>query len=123
MVPTGLLVFYCLLILLASLAGGWLPLMIRLTHRRMQLAVSLVAGVMLGVGLLHLLPHALVEAPNAMDAVFTWTLVGFLAMFFIERFFCFHRHEVPQAAHADASDLRMGQPKRTRLLGAGPRWA
>ena len=31
-----------LLILLASLAGGWIPLMVRLTHRRMQLAVSLV---------------------------------------------------------------------------------
>ena len=90
-----LLVIYCVLILLASLAGGWIPLMIRLTHRRMQLAVSLVSGVMLGVGLLHLLPHALLEAPDAMDTVFIWVLVGFLAMFFIERFFCFHHHDVP----------------------------
>jgi zinc and cadmium transporter len=97
MSPLMLLVVYCLLILLASLAGGWLPLMIRLTHRRMQLAVSLVAGVMLGVGLLHMLPHALLEAPDRSDRVFICVLVGFLAMFFIERFFCFHHHDVPAA--------------------------
>ena len=95
MSPLVILVIYCTLILLASLAGGWLPLIVRLTHRRMQLGVSLVAGVMLGVGLLHLLPHALLGAPDAMDTVFTWTLIGFLAMFFIERFFCFHHHDVP----------------------------
>lgn len=95
MSPTVLLLVYCVLVLLASLAGGWIPLLIRLTHRRMQIAVSLVAGVMLGVGLLHLLPHALIEAPEAMNAVFLWVLGGFLAMFFTERFFCFHHHDVP----------------------------
>jgi zinc and cadmium transporter len=95
MSPTMLLLVYCVLILLASLAGGWIPLLIRLTHRRMQVAVSLVAGVMLGVGLLHLLPHALLEAPDAMNTVFLWVLGGFLTMFFIERFFCFHHHDVP----------------------------
>ena len=90
-----LLLVYCVLILLASLAGGWIPLLIRLTHRRMQVAVSLVAGVMLGVGLLHLLPHALLEAPDAMNSVLLWVLGGFLTMFFVERFFCFHHHDVP----------------------------
>jgi len=119
MSPLALLAIYCLLILLASLAGGWVPLLIRLTHRRMQLAVSLVAGVMLGVGLLHLLPHALLDAPDRLDAVFLWVLVGFLAMFFLERFFCFHHHDVPHVAgeepaaaahhhaepHADPADV------------------
>ena len=95
MSSTVLLFVYCVLVLLASLAGGWIPLLIRLTHRRMQIAVSLVAGVMLGVGLLHLLPHALIEAPDAMNTVFLWVLGGFLAMFFTERFFCFHHHDVP----------------------------
>jgi zinc and cadmium transporter len=97
--PVVLLVIYCLLVLLASLAGGWIPLMIRLTHRRMQLAVSLVAGVMLGVGLLHMLRHALIEAPDAQHTVLMWVLVGFLTMFFIERFFCFHHHDVPAVSH------------------------
>lgn len=104
MSPLPLLVVYCLLILLASLAGGWIPLLIRLTHRRMQLAVSLVAGVMLGVGLLHLLPHALLDAPDQFDAVFAWVLVGFLAMFFLERFFCFHHHDVPHAADEESEE-------------------
>jgi zinc and cadmium transporter len=97
MSSTVLLVVYCLLILAASLVGGWLPIVVRLTHRRLQLAVSLVAGVMLGVGLLHLLPHALIEAPDKMDVVFTWVLAGFLVMFFLERFFCFHHHDVPDS--------------------------
>ena len=101
MSPLALLVVYCVLILLASLAGGWIPLIIRLTHRRMQLAVSLVAGIMLGVGLLHLIPHAVLDAPDNLHAVFTWVLVGFLVMFFLERFFCFHHHDVP---HADGEE-------------------
>lgn len=108
MSPVLLLVIYCACILLSSLAGGWIPLLIRLTHARMQVAVSLVAGVMLGVGLLHLLPHAVLEAPDAVETVFAWALGGFLVMFFVERFFCFHHHEVPQVAeqgepaHGDA---------------------
>lgn len=106
MSPTVLLLVYCVLILLASLAGGWIPLLIRLTHRRMQIASSLVAGVMLGVGVLHLLPHALLEAPDAMNMVFLWVLGGFLAMFFVERFFCFHHHDVPviDGPHEHGSD-------------------
>lgn len=99
MSPGVLLLSYCLLILLASLAGGWVPLMFRLTHRRMQLAVSLVAGVMLGVGLLHMLPHAVMAAPDALETVFTCVLAGFLVMFFTERFFCFHHHDVPHSDH------------------------
>jgi len=106
--PVVLLVLYCLLILLASLAGGWIPLLIRLTHRRMECAVSLVAGVMLGVGLLHMLPHALLEAPEAQDAVLAWVLVGFLAMFFLERFFCYHHHHVPDQTHGEEDDQQPG---------------
>lgn len=93
--PWTLLLLYCVLILLASLAGGVVPIFIRLTHRRMQVAMSLVAGVMLGIGVLHLLPHALLEAPGAIDLILLCLLVGFLLMFFVERFFCFHHHEMP----------------------------
>ena len=45
------LVLYCVLVLLASLAGGWLLLAMRLTHARLQTAVSFVAGLMLGMAL------------------------------------------------------------------------
>ncbi|MCU7834652.1 MAG: ZIP family metal transporter [gamma proteobacterium symbiont of Taylorina sp.] len=93
-----LLLVYCTLILLVSLAGGLVPLKLRMTHRRMQLLVSLVAGVMLGVGLLHMLPHALIEAPGQTEVILMLVLAGILSIFFIERFFCFHHHDAPNIA-------------------------
>lgn len=107
MSPILLLVVYCLLIFVASLLGGMIPLVVRLTHKRMEIAVSFVAGLMLGVGALHLLPHAIVElGPDAsLDYITLSLLGGFLAMFFVERYFCYHHHDAPdetpeEAAHA-----------------------
>lgn len=97
---TVLLTYYCLLILLASIGGGMIPVWFRLSHRWMECVVSFVAGVMLGIGLLHMLPHALEQAElsiapeEAHWQVVLWVLFGLLAMFFIERFFCFHHHGV-----------------------------
>lgn len=59
------LVFYCVLILIGSMLGGWLPSIINLTHNRMQLLISLIGGLMLGIGLFHMLPHAIVELGSA----------------------------------------------------------
>lgn len=92
-----LLAGYCVLIIIASLAGGWLPLAARLTHTRLQVAISFVAGLMLGVGLLHLLPHAWHQF-RSIDRVVMWMLGGFLVMFFAQRFFHFHHHDVPDDA-------------------------
>jgi zinc and cadmium transporter len=101
MSPIVPLTYYSLIILGASLLGGMLPHWIRLTHRGMQVAVSFVAAMMLGVGMLHMLPHAMVEArvvsptaPGVEFNVMLWALAGWLTMFFIERFFCFHHHDV-----------------------------
>ena len=94
MSSVALVVVYSLLILVASLAGGWLPMVVQLTHRRLQFAVSFVAGVMLGVGLLHLMPHAWFEL-GSIDRVAWWMLLGFVAMFFLERVFHYHTHEAP----------------------------
>ena len=94
MSTTTVLIIYCLLILLASLAGGLIPLVVRLTHKRMQLAISLVAGFMLGIAVLHLLPHSLMTIEPSLAA--KWLIVGMLAMFFLERFFCFHHHDAPE---------------------------
>lgn len=89
------LLVYCVLILLASLAGGWIPRLFRLTHVRLQVATSVVAGLMLGVGMLHLLPHAWHEL-ESIDRAVRWMLAGFLGMFFLQRFFHFHHHDVPE---------------------------
>jgi len=95
-----LLVIYCVLALLASLAGGWLPLLVHLTHTRLQMAISLVAGLMLGIALLHFLPDA-AEQLRSLDRTVTWVLGGFVAMFFLQRFFHFHHHDLPEGDPED----------------------
>jgi zinc and cadmium transporter len=129
--PIVLLAYYCALILVASIIGGMIPVWFQLTHRWMQFAISFVAGVMLGIGVLHMLPHAIMDAATAaslaaqtsspsdstlstLDATATavrWTtislLAGMLTMFFIGRFFSFHHHDVPDDEEllAEAQEL------------------
>ena len=101
MSATATLILYCFIILLVSIAGGLVPSFLRLTHRRMQLALCLVSGVMLGVGMLHMLGHAAEAVVHAhgegvsMHTVMLAAVGGFLVMFLLERFFCFHHHETP----------------------------
>jgi zinc and cadmium transporter len=117
-----LIAYYCALVLVASIIGGMIPVWFQLTHRWMQFAVSFVAGVMLGVAVLHMLPHAITEAvalakagstalQNGTFSADTATmqavvrtmialLAGMLAMFFIERFFSYHHHDVPDETAA-----------------------
>jgi zinc and cadmium transporter len=103
MSPYVLAAVYSLAILLAALAGGWVPMLVKLTHTRMQVALSFVSGVILGIGLLHLVPHGFMQLNN-IDQTVQWTLGGFLAMFFMERFFHFHQHEAPAAAGATGDE-------------------
>jgi zinc and cadmium transporter len=98
--PGALLTIYCVLVLLASLAGGWLLLAIHLTHTRLQLAVSFVAGLMLGIALLHFLPDANKNL-HSLDETVEWMLGGFLTMFFVQRFFHFHHHDLPEGDPED----------------------
>jgi zinc and cadmium transporter len=94
------LAIYCVFALVASLAGGWLPLIVRLTHTRLQVAISLVAGLMLGIALLHFLPDAN-DHLKSLDRTVAWMLGGFLAMFFLQRFFHFHHHDLPEGDPED----------------------
>ncbi len=100
MTASGLLAIYCVLVLLASLAGGWLLLAIHLTHTRLQMAVSFVAGLMLGIALLHFLPDADAQL-HSLDRTAGWLLGGFLVMFFVQRFFHFHHHDLPEGDPED----------------------
>lgn len=96
--PTiGLLVAYSMAIVLASIFGGMLPEWIRLTHLRMQLMISCVGGIMLGIAVFHMIPHALVVqgAPidgSDIDRVAWGVMLGLIATFFLLRFFHFHQH-------------------------------
>jgi zinc and cadmium transporter len=100
MQPTVLLLIYCVLVVLASLAGGALPGLIKLTHRRTQFIMSFVGGLMLGVAILHLLPHSLAEQ-GSVDRAAGWMLAGLMTMFLLIRVFHVHAHE-----HGDTSDVQ-----------------
>ena len=97
--PFLLLLVYCGLIALSSLLGGSVPLLIRLTHTRMQVLVSVVGGFMLGVGIFHQLPHAVIAISStdghesfALDWCMGWMMFGLLLTFFMLRMFHFHSH-------------------------------
>lgn len=87
------LTIYCVLIALASLFGGSLTSLVKLTHRRIQLTLSFVSGVMLGVALLALLPHSISLLGSSEPALIT-CLMGLLFMFFMIRMFHFHQHDL-----------------------------
>jgi zinc and cadmium transporter len=97
---------YCVVIVAASIVGGYVPLMFRMTHTRMQVMMSFIAGLMLGVSFFHLLPHA-IEEMHSVDDAMLWMTGGFVAMLLMLRAFHFHQHEpVPLDAghgheHAD----------------------
>lgn len=103
MSAAALLLIYCPAVVAASLVGGFIPHWIHLTHTRLQTALSFVAGAMLGVGLLHLVPHAYFLL-HSIDRTMGLALIGFLAMFFIERVFHFHHHGTPDEAEPGEAD-------------------
>ena len=69
--PELQLMVSCVVVLGASLAGGWLPALLRLNHSRLQMAVSMVSGLMLGLALLHLFPHG-AEELGSMPRAAAW---------------------------------------------------
>ncbi|RJQ26494.1 ZIP family metal transporter [Candidatus Parcubacteria bacterium] len=79
-----------------SLAGGIILLANeKLTLKISHLLISFAAGTLLGTAFLDLLPEALHESgKQAESQIFTWTLVGILLFFIIERFIhSTHRHD------------------------------
>ncbi len=96
MIPV--LVLFCLLIVAASLAGGALPAVIRLTHLRLQLMISFVGGLMLGVSLFQMVPHAIRElGADRASTVGLSVFAGLATMFLLLRMFHFHHHDMTGA--------------------------
>ena len=106
---TWILVGYSVLIVMSSMLGGWLPSFLRLTHVRMQMLMSVVGGLMLGIGLFHLLPHGLHElGPSGIDRGVWWMVIGVVTMFLLIRMFHFHSHDVPDPEHDHDCDKAHG---------------
>ena len=93
----------------ASLAGGALPGRVKLTHLRLQLAMSCVGGLMLGVALFGLIPHAAASFGRVEPAL--WGVaIGLLGMFFLIRFAPFHSHEPPAVVEHPGGHDGCGHP-------------
>jgi zinc and cadmium transporter len=103
-----LLAIYCCLIATASAAGGMLPSLIKMTHHRIQIVLSLVCGVMLGVALLHLYPHSVEILDGNAGLASLLVLCGLLLMLFLIRIFNFHHHDFG-AEHIHSSGCSHGE--------------
>jgi len=91
MTPIGWLTVYCGAILAASLFGGSVAFLGKVTHSRLQLYLSISAGVMLGACFFHIMPDAMEMSGNWFG---WWMALGAVGLFLIERFIAPHSHEV-----------------------------
>ena len=100
-----LLVAYLVVIAAAAFFGGSSVSFLTLGHRRLQVLLSFTGGVLLGVALLHLVPHAYLEFDRRLDTTMTWMLGGFFAMFLLERAFHGHAHHTADGGESAAACL------------------
>jgi len=106
MTANGTLLLYCVLIAGASLFGGWLPTRRAIPHTRMEIVMSFVSGLMLGVALFHMLPHG-TELLRSVHAAGAWLVAGILVMFLLIRVFHVHAHgEAGTDCHAAPHEHR-----------------
>ena len=89
----NLVTFYTVLLVLGVLVGSRLDKIVRLTHTRTQLLMSLISGLLLGIAVFHLLPHAVYSSALSIDVLARYLMLGLLTMFFLQRMFHFHHHE------------------------------
>ncbi len=88
---TASVFLYSALIFLTAFLGGAIPLMIpNVKDDGLKLFVSLGAGLLLGMALMHMLPEAAKLVPNTFGV---WFLVGFCLLFVLERFVMVHACE------------------------------
>ncbi len=108
-----LLLIYTVLLMVFVLSGCYLSASIKPTHRRTQFAMSFVSGLMLGIAVFHLLPHALYGARSldlrglhggqggGIDFVAGWLMAGLVSLFLLQRLFHFHQHDFDDEYCAD----------------------
>ena len=95
--------FYTVAILGGALAGGALPLVGRWSRSDTLLSVS--AGVMLGASFVPMLPEAVEGAGRR---ALPFVAVGFLVLFFLERFVLVHACAEPGPERERLARLRRG---------------
>lgn len=90
-------------IALVAFLGGTLPLIMRWSDRRLHVALALSTGIFLGAVFLHVLPDLPAAAAGGLSAPALWSfvLVGVLAVYFAETLFlhAHHEEELPDQHH------------------------
>jgi zinc and cadmium transporter len=87
-------------IVVFSLLGGCLPMLWHSSHARLQLYLSLSAGVMLGAAFFHVMP----EAMEISGSLFGWWIsLAVVGLFSVERFLAPHSHEVADHDHSQVA--------------------
>jgi zinc and cadmium transporter len=94
----AILAGYLVMIATTAFLGGASVSLLSLGHRATQVLLSFTGGVLLGVGLLHLLPHAALALGGNIDATMGWALIGFFVMFLLERAFHAHAHHAADSS-------------------------
>ena len=110
--PLLLLACYAVAIVGAALFGIWARSVLSLSHTRMQMVMSFVAGLILGVALYHLIPHSVdqIPGPHAVGVATWWMVVGMLLMVFLLRVFRFHQHDIGESGIHDHHEIRSKDP-------------
>ena len=121
--PAVGLALYLAVIAAASFAGGTTASLMALGHRRMQVLLSMTGGVMLGVALLHLLPHAYLESGGDIDGTARWVLAGFFLMFLLERAFHGHAHHSAEGDHCGHDHAHAHRHQHGGHAATAGRWA
>ncbi len=85
----------------AAWFGGRFHALIASSHVRIQTLLSFVGGLMLGMALLHLIPHAVVEV-GSIDTTMYAMLGGLIGVFLLIRFLHVHSH-TPGALATDGA--------------------
>ncbi len=113
----------------ASWFGGRFHASIGASHLRIQTLLSFVGGLMLGMAVLHLIPHAMVHLPSVDVAMYA-VLCGMLGTFLLMRFLHVHSHEPGVAcadtehdhAHEAREHLGPETAETSSGSGSGVRW-
>ena len=100
------LLAYSVALLIASWIGGWVPRRVALTHIQTQFVMSLVAGLMLGVAGLHLIPHS-IELGQSIDHTMYFVIGGLVFMLLLLRLFHVHQHDIA----VDGEDCSDANPR------------
>lgn len=114
MSPYLLALLFSLPVVVVSLVGGWIPNVIKFTHTRTQVFLAFVSGFMIGVSLLHLLPHGIeqiasVYTESAVQLGALCMVSGIVIMFGSLRLLSFHDHEPMSTTNSTHLTARTGQ--------------